>query len=192
MIQYLETFLKPREARAAIARLSNSTRGQSIEWIIAAAQLDEGPSPNLKLPDQRLIPLLIDLAGADLLADRELRRLIARNCDVDLLVRLHDYKSTVRGRRNPRSQADAVADRRWQPGRSWPSHFVSTLRLPAVFAGWRSEGALPDTLEVEPCVELNPLRDFQDDLHGQLLQVISGLDEHGNRAILTLPTGTNC
>ena len=31
--------------------------------------------------------------------------------------------------------------------------------------------------------------DIQDDLHRQLLELISGLDEQGNRAILTLPTG---
>ena len=189
MVLFLETFLKPRETRAAITRLSNSSRGQSIEWIIAAAEFEESPSPKLKLPDERLIPLLIDLAGADLLSDRELRRLIARICDVDLLEQLHDYKSTIRGKRTSRSRADAVADRRWQPGSSWPSHFVKTLGLPTVFAGWQSEGALPDTLEVEPCVELHELKDFQDDLHKQLLDLISGLDNEGNRAILTLPTG---
>ena len=189
MANFLGTFMKPRDTREAISRISNSNRGQSIEWIIAAAELEEDPTPKLKLADERLIPLLIDLAGADLLADRELRKLIAKNCDVDRLEVLHDYDSNVKGKRTHRSRVEAIADRRWRPGGSWASHFVNALRLPAVFAGWKSEGALPDTLEVEPCVELNPLRDFQDDLHKQLLDLISGLDDDGNRAILTLPTG---
>lgn len=189
MARHLGRFMTARDTRFAIARISHSNRGQSIESIIAAAEAGDSPSAHLQLPEARLIPLLLELAGADLLRDQELRRLIVANCDSDQLEILHDYNSRVRGRRTRRSQIDAVVERRWQPGSSWPSHFVHTLRLPLVYAGWKAEGALPEVLEVEPCVELNELRDFQEDLRDQLLEILGGFDTDGNRAILTLPTG---
>ena len=188
MARYLRLFMTASETRAAISRVSRDTRGRSIEWIIAAAECDEDAPPRLQLADDRLITLLVELAGTELLSDRELRWQIADHCGPTRLAKLHNYRSDVRGRRLHRSQVDAVARRKWQPGRSWALHFVHTLGLPPVYAGWRAQQPLPDTLEVEPCIKLDQLRDFQDDLRVQLVDILAGNSE-GNRAILTLPTG---
>lgn len=188
MIRFLERLLEPRDLRAAISRFSQDSRGRSIEWIVAAAEHDSTPRSTLRLPDDSLATLLVELAGADLLADRDLRHLIAIRSDPRVLHRLHEYPSATRGRGGERSMANAVAQRKWHPGKAWATHFVRTVRLPLAYAGWRGEKALPDTLEVEPCVGLSPLADFQHELFEQLLTVL-GHPENDNRAILTLPTG---
>ena len=188
MIRFLKSFMTPRDARAALARFSRDSRGRSIEWIVAAAEWEGNPPKTLHLPDASLITLLVELAAADLLSDREVRRVIADNCGPLRLEKLHDYQSFVRGGRSHRSQVDAVARRKWHPGKSWATHFVHTLRLPLVYTGSKSEQSLSDTLDVEPCVTLPTLRDFQQELQEQLIKVL-GRRQDNNRAILTLPTG---
>ncbi|KHO22984.1 DEAD/DEAH box helicase [Mycolicibacterium setense] len=188
MIRFLERTLTPAQTRAAIARFSSDSRGRSIEWIVAAAEQESAPRKTLKLPDASLAKLLVELAGSDLLADRELRRIIASRCDARTLTRLHDYQSSTRGRGGDRSKANAIAQRKWHPGKSWATHFVRTIRMPLPFAGWKGEASLPDTLDVEPCVKLPPLADFQHELFEQLQMVLDGREDE-NRAILTLPTG---
>lgn len=188
MIRFLQRFMQPGHSRAALARFSRDSRGRSIEWIVAAAETEGTPSKTLRLADAGLIQLLVELAGVDLLSDRELRRVIAENAGPTRLHRLHDYESSIRGRRTYKSMVDAVAQRKWLPGRSWANHFVRTLHLPLVYAGWRGEKAQPETIDVQPCVKLPPLRDFQEELRSQVLEVLSQ-PAAGNRAILTLPTG---
>jgi superfamily II DNA or RNA helicase len=188
MTRFLERTLTPEEARAALARFSSDSRGRSIEWIVAAAERETTPPKTLRLPDDSVVELLVELAGSDLLADRELRRIITSRCDARTLTRLHEYPSTTRGRGGERSQVNAVAQRKWHPGKSWATHFVRTIRMPLAFAGWKGEAALPDTLDVQPCVKLPALADFQRELFERLLEVLHGPDDE-NRAILTLPTG---
>lgn len=188
MMRFLQRFMLPADTRAVLARFSRDSRGRSIEWIVAAAEFEGTPSKTQRLADAGLIQLLVELAGVDLLSDRELRRVIAERAGPTRLHRLHDYESRVRGRRTYKSMVDAVARRKWQPGRSWANHFVRTLRLPLVYAGWRGEKAQPETIDVQPCVKLPPLRDFQEELRSQVLDVL-GQPGTGNRAILTLPTG---
>lgn len=188
MIRFLKGFMTARDTRAALARFSRGSRGRSIEWIVAAAEYEGNPPRTLQLPDDSLIRLLVELASADLLSDRQLRRVIAGNCGRLRLQRLHDYQSSVRGRRTYRSQVDAVARRKWHPGKAWATHFVHTLRLPLAYAGSRGEQAPADTLDVEPCITLPKLRDFQQELRAQMIEVLRGKQD-GDRAILTLPTG---
>lgn len=188
MVRFLERTLSSQEARAALGRFSSDTRGRSLEWIVAAAEHDTAPPKTLRLADDDVIQLLVELAGSDLLADRELRRVITSRCDARILVRLHEYPSATRGRGGDRSKANAVAQRNWHPGKSWATHFVRTLRLPLTFAGWKGEAALPDTLSVEPCIKLPPLADFQRELFDRLIGVLNNRPDE-NRAILTLPTG---
>ena len=188
MIRFLERTLTPQESRAAIARFSSDSRGRSIEWIVAAAERETTPPKTLRLPDDSLATLLVELAGTDLLSDRELRRLIASRADPRILAKLHEYASTTIGRGGDRSKINAVAQRKWHPGKSWATHFVRSIRMPLAFAGWKGEAALPDTLDVEPCVKLPPLADFQQELFEQLLEILQSPEDE-NRAILTLPTG---
>ena len=188
MVRFLQRIITPREARAALARFSSDSRGRSIEWIVAAAERKTPPPKTLRLPDDGVYELLVELAGPDLLADRELRRLIAVNTDPRILDKLHEYPSTTRGSGSARSKANAVAQRKWHPGKSWAVHFVRTIRVPLPFAGSKGTATLPDTLDVEPCVKLPALADFQLELFERLVEVLDGSDD-ANRAILTLPTG---
>ena len=188
MSRLLQRTLTPREAREALSRFSSDSRGRSIEWIVAAAERETAPPKSLRLTDDDVIELLVELAGPDLLADRELRRLIALHSQDHVREALHDYPSTTRGSGGDRSKATAVAQRKWHPGKSWAVHFVRTIRMPLVFAGSRGTTPLPDTLDVEPCVKLPALADFQQELFEKLSGVLNNPDD-ANRAILTLPTG---
>lgn len=184
----LKQILTPADAREALARFSRDSRGRSIESIVAAAEHDGTPPPHLELTDDQLIQLLVELAGPDLLADREVRRIIADRSGPLYLDRLHDYEMGKQGKRTHRSKVDAIAERKWHPGKSWATHFVHSLRLPLVYAGSRSAQSLPDSLDVEPCVKLPSLRDFQVELRNQVLDLVDGRSVT-NRAIVTLPTG---
>lgn len=188
MIRFLKRIMTPRDTRAALARFSRYSRGRSIEWIVAAAEFEGNPPKTLQLPDNSLVTLLVEMAGADLLSDRGLRRVIANNCGPLRLQQLYDYQSSVHVRRSHRAQVDAIARRKWHPGKSWATHFVHTLHFPLAYAGSKGEQPLPDTLDVEPCITLPALRDFQLELQEQLTKVLNRRQDD-NRAILTLPTG---
>ena len=187
-IVFLRCILTPREVRDALVRFSGGSASKSIEWIVAAAEHTGEPSQSLKLPDESLFSLLVDVAGADLLTDQELRKLIAERCDASALVDLHDYPSETFGRGGTPSRVKAVAARRWHPGKGWANHFVRAVGLPIAFAGVKATRALADNLEVQPFVPLPPLADFQQDLFNGVLDVLDA-DGDRNRAILTLPTG---
>lgn len=174
MTRRLQQIMTAADAREALARFSRDSRGRSIESIVAAAEHDGTPPPHLKLSDDQLIELLVELAGQDLLADRELRRIIADRSGIRYLDRLHDYQMGRHGKRTHRSKVEAIAKRNWHPGKSWATHFVHSLRLPLVYAGSRSAQSMPDSLEVEPCVKLPSLRDFQIELRNQVLELIGG------------------
>lgn len=165
---------------------------KSVEWIVVEVERqDDTRVPGrlrTKLPDDELAELLVDLCGPDLLQTPELRYHLARECSPDELDTLHEYPSATRGRGGSESQAKAVADRRWHPGRSWPTYFVRTLGFPAVFAGLGGEPTEPDLVVVEPFIPLPPLQDFQSELVTETLVVLSAKEGH-NRAIVTLPTG---
>lgn len=184
----LKQILTSADAREALARFSRDSRGRSIESIVAAAEYDGTPPPHLELTDDQLIQLLVELAGPDLLADREVRRIIADRSGPLYLDRLHDYEMGKQGKRTHRSKVDAIAERKWHPGKSWATHFVHSLRLPLVYAGSRSAQSLPDSLVIEPCVKLPSLRDFQVELRNQVLDLVNRRSVN-NRAIVTLPTG---
>lgn len=188
MVRRLRSFMSADEARDALARLSKNSRGLPLESIIAGAESEGTTQAPLVLDDDELIPLLVDVAGVDLLRDRELRWLIAYNAGPDRLRRLHEYPSAIRGKHTLKSRADAVARRKWHPGGAWPAFFVRTMRFPTVYAGWRGTVSQPDSIDVEPCVSLPALTDFQDELRARLMEVLDR-SAGGNRAILTLPTG---
>lgn len=63
VIRSLQRFMRPPDIRAALARFSRDSRGRSIEWIVAAAEAENTSSKPLKLPDDGLIQLHVELAG---------------------------------------------------------------------------------------------------------------------------------
>jgi DNA repair protein RadD len=164
--------------------------GKSVEWMVVEAEQPADAAGRLrtKLPNDEVAALLVDLCGPDLLSISELRFHLALECPPDELDTLHEYQSSSRGRGGTRSQAEAIAARRWRPGGSWPSHFVRTLGFPPVFAGLPGDPKEPDFVIVEPFIPLPPLQDFQSELMHKALKVVAAKAGE-NRAILTLPTG---
>lgn len=172
----------------AAAQASGRRNRKSVEWIIVETESRQVGRLRSRLPDPDLAPFLVDLFGADLLCSRDLRRALIDAADPVQLDELHDYPSTLRGRRGRASIIDAIASRSWHPGKSWPKHFVRTLHLPIALAGVAGMKNEPESLEVEPFRPLPELEDFQVELHAGILEVL----ERGtgaNRAILSLPTG---
>jgi superfamily II DNA or RNA helicase len=97
----------------------------------------------------------------DLLANVEIRKAIAKACDL-------------------------TAPGRWHPGKSGALDFVEAVGLPTVLAGLPSDEAPPAFEYLEGRVLLPPLEDFQDELRQALTH---GITTRGHRSILTLPTG---
>jgi DNA repair protein RadD len=182
--------LTPRALRTVLQEEERGARRRKgVEWIIAETG-GEGRDRRLRsrLPDAELAPFLVDLKGADLLASRELRRQLASAADPTQLQEAHEFPSEIRGRRGHASMANAVAGRRWHPGKRWAKHFVRSLNLPLALAGIAGSPNEPEVLEAEPFRPLPQLEDFQEELQQAVLSVLEG-GKGDNRGILTLPTG---
>lgn len=162
-------------------------RKKSIESIVIETE-HEGRRARSRLPPEDLPAFLVDLAGSDLLASRELRLRLARRASPDELERLHEYPWGSRGRGGRESVARAVSERNWHPGKAWATHFVRTLGFPLTFAGVAGTPQEPDSMDVEPFRPLPDLQDFQLELNSQLMEVLTS-PAGKNRAILALPTG---
>lgn len=187
-VRILGKRLSARDLRAVLdAEVGQGRRRKSVEWIVAETE-HTGGRLRSRLPDQDLAAFLIDLKGPDLLSSRELRYRLAVNASPDEIDRLHDYPSQCVGRGGPQSQATAIANRSWHPGKTWPTHFVRTLGFPEIFAGVPGSPTDPDSIDVEPFRPLPDLEDFQADLKAQLLDVLRAAPG-SNRGILSLPTG---
>jgi DNA repair protein RadD len=182
--------LDSRDIRELLRNLADK-QSQSVEWIVAEAEAPAGGKTrrlNSRLPEDQLVPFLVDLAGIDLLGNRDFRRKLASRCTDNERNLLHEFPSTTRGRGGPDSVANAIAHRKWQPGKSWAKHFTKILGFPLSFAGIAGPPTEPDSIEIRPFRQLPPLEDFQ----SELLEPIRGVLSAGrgcNRAIMTLPTG---
>jgi DNA repair protein RadD len=189
-ITALQRRLGPRVLREVLRdeQATGRRNRKSVEWIIAEAENRDSRLQS-RLHDSELAPFLVDLRGSDLLLSPALRRRLADAADPGQLQDLHDYSSSTQyGRRGRSSVINAIAARRWHPGKRWARHFVRTLDLPMALAGVSGSRTEPALLEVEPFRPLPSLEDFQVELRDRLLEVMSaGTD--ANRAILTLPTG---
>ena len=170
------------------AQASGRRNRKSVEWIIVETESQQAGRLRSRLPDPDLAPFLVDLFGADLLCSRDLRRALVDAADPTQLDELHEYSSTLRGRRGHTSIIDAIASRNWHPGKAWSKHFVRTLHLPIALAGVAGTKNEPESLEVEPFRPLPELEDFQVELHDGILAVLRRATG-ANRAILSLPTG---
>ena len=141
-----------------------------------------------RLPDGQLSPFLVDFAGVDLLSYKEVRKKLTMLATPPERDDLHEFPSSTRGRSGPESVAQAVADRRWHPGKAWARHFAKTLGFPATFAGFPGSPVEPDSIEIQPFRRLPALADFQTELLPPMREVFASATG-SNRAILTLPTG---
>ncbi|MBI2570484.1 MAG: DEAD/DEAH box helicase [Candidatus Schekmanbacteria bacterium] len=187
-VRILMQRLTSRDVRAVFdAEMGSTRRKKSVEWIVAETE-HAGGRLRSRLSDDDLATLLVDLMGPDLLSLKELRHRLALGASSDELDRLHDYPSQCVGRGGRPSQAKAIADRPWHPGKTWPAHFVRIHGFPDLFGGIAGSPTDPDSIDVEPFRPLPSLEDFQVDLKGQLLEVMNARPGD-NRGILSLPTG---
>lgn len=191
-ISVLRRRLPAEDLRAFLKTLQGTrARRRSVEWIVCEAEkTGERRASRLhtRLPDEDLVVFLVDLAGLDLLSHRELRRSLALRATAPERDLLHEFPSDSRGRGGPDSQARAIADRRWHPGKAWARHFVRILGFPQCFMGLPGTPTEPETVEVEPFGALPLLEDFQRELLAPVKEVLGGATG-ANRGILTLPTG---
>lgn len=75
----------------------------------------------------------------------------------------------------------------WRSGGVFARRFVEQLRLADIFSGIRSDPG-PDRIEEAiPKADLKELRNFQQNMKNQIVEILNGSNE--NRAIVTLPTG---
>lgn len=189
-IAVLARRLTSAELRSAIQKEERgAAHRKGVEWIIAEVERS-GADRRLttRLPDADLAPFLVDLKGSDLLSSRELRKQLAEAADHFQLEALHTFPSSLMGRGGPQSQARAIAQRSWHPGKRWAKHFVKALGLPPALAGIAGSKTEPESLEAEPFRPLPLLEDFQVALCDQVHAVLGAARGH-NRGILTLPTG---
>jgi DNA repair protein RadD len=75
----------------------------------------------------------------------------------------------------------------WIPGGPYAKKFVDYIRLPKFFAGIRSDAKRPRMINVESKSEIKDLKNFQENMKNQVVEILEGSDE--KRAIITLPTG---
>ncbi len=186
-IDQLVRRLQPRDLRAALESVQDRPQdGKSVEWIVAETESSDRRFRS-RLPQEQIPEFLVDLGGADLLADKQLRYWLALRASPDERETLHEYDSESRSSGGARGRAKAIASRRWHPGKRWAQHFIRTLGFPEVFAGFPGGATPPPVEEVEPFVPLPELRDFQEKLKAGLLEVLH--EDRPRRCILTLPTG---
>jgi DNA repair protein RadD len=75
--------------------------------------------------------------------------------------------------------------KRWHPGKPGAVEFVDRIGFPSLLAGLPRDESPPDYEYLEGRYTLPTLQDFQQEVHGQVKEVIKS----GKRAIVSLPTG---
>lgn len=174
----LQKRLSPQQLRTVINR--------DIERLVVTTERVKGLYTS-RLEDAQLADFLVDLAGFELLQDRDLRLELTKSLPADTIEALAAWQGDAVPA-GTAAQAAQVASRRWVAGRHWARHFASVLGLPKLFAGLVGSAQRPATEEVEPHVPLPPLHDYQQELLGHVQQVLGAAAGH-NRALLSLPTG---
>lgn len=157
-----------------------------LERLVARCESSDG-AVRSRVEDHELPDLLLDLHGAEILREREIREALLQSVSKETLTRLLQASE----HREPRSLKDAlnqVVERTWRPGKRWPQKFVQIMELPLALAGEADGGVGPAIEELEPYVTLPELHDFQKELRDRLLEMIVRPEE-GPRGILSLPTG---
>jgi superfamily II DNA or RNA helicase len=183
------------------------SRTPGVERILAA---DTG-SENDELPYDSLPRLLVDLYGSELfeakmgygLRDKILEKLYENEqfrkiFEIFLASKkmspekIKDLKVQFSLDKSGESKkyVESMNDHKktpWSPGGPYARKFVDQLRLPPFFAGIRSDAKRERMINVESKSEIKDLKNFQENMKNQIVEILEGSDE--KRAIITLPTG---
>jgi DNA repair protein RadD len=179
--------LAHRLAVADLQRLIQGVERKEVDRIVAETERAATRARSAEPSARDFAEFLLDSFSTDLLALREVRLLLASTLSDSDLMRLCELADTAayEGRAG---QAKAIAARNWHPAKRWAREFVRAVGLPPAFAGAATLPTAPDFEEIEPYRPLPTLEDFQEDLRGQVIEVLRGSIED-NRGILSLPTG---
>lgn len=124
--------------------------------------------------------LLVEARGSELLHDKDLRQALVRgNPGVARELTSEPGGETV--------ELEEVALKAWHAGKRSARTFCQAFGFPGIFAGRPSDGRQPDLEEVQPALEIPALKDFQQDVVDQILDILDGRDQ--SRGMLSLPTG---
>jgi DNA repair protein RadD len=178
-----------RKARELLGLLDGATtRGMSTEMLLAGMLADGDETETFTLPDDALVPLIIDTYGDEILSNSTARRNLLEGIEHGSLAPLMSHPGVRAPQSSQARVIEYLAGKSWRPGGSWARRFAETLGLPIEMAGSRGAERPTSLVEVSPFRRLPPLEDFQHDVAEQLLGVLSALSTR-RRAIVTLPTG---
>jgi len=182
-------------------------RSPGVEKILAA---EDGTGSN-ELPYSALPRTLVDMFGSEIfegsmgykLRDEIIDKLFEngeyRKIFTIFLVTSSDEESKIQDMKikfanNPKGEAQKHVQclkehqrHPWKPGGIYATRFVEQLRLNPIFAGIRSDPKLRRIEEAVPKADVKELKNFQENMKKQVIEILAGSDE--NRAIVTLPTG---
>lgn len=144
------------------------------------------------LSNKKKLELLINSKESMLFAGKakrtvELRAKLIDSLNQERINSLFDKYCTSSG--NSRAhKVRALSEKRWHSGKSWPLAFVSSLGIPKVFAGVKTDGKQPPVEDIDPFIVPPNLTEFQEELKDSLLSI---LNKEGDktRCIVSLPTG---
>lgn len=177
-IHVLQKLLMPKQMREVI--------DHEIEKLIMTTESNKGLYKS-RMDDADLAGFMVDLAGVELLQNRDLRLLLVKSLESDQIKALASW-NTDNIPRGKSQRAEQIARRKWTPGKHWARHFASTLGFPKIFAGIVGDPVGPSKEVVEPHIPLPDLHDFQQELLKGVQKRLRA-SEGKNRAILSLPTG---
>lgn len=136
---------------------------------------------------RELAEFLLDLSGADLLAQYEVREQLCLSLDGDELTSLRAAGNMPALYRSRRRTAAQVAGRKWYAGKWWPRYFAATMGFPAIFAGIEAPAPAAALEEVEAYQQPPELFPYQQVLRDRVAHLLQSA--RANRGILSLPTG---
>jgi len=192
---WLDFDKKPKEGAIFLREiLDRSLPG--VESMYAGLSYGLDPT-HVKIKDDRIPKLVIDLFQIELLKDKEIRRILLKKMtEKDPQNPIFDInKYNYRQRENnedifrKQHTVDDLVNMAWAPGGPWARKFVKAFGFPDIFAGIGSHIVSLPVEDIEGPILLPKLEDFQDNIKQQVLELLSTENGKYNRGIIRLPTG---
>jgi len=148
----------------------------------------------VELDDEKIPRLVVDLLDIELLEQKPLREIL-----LDKLFQKDKFRlrSLEKKESDPSEWNDSKAKdlldklkrERWYTGGTRARKFAQLFGFPPLFAGFPAPHRPEYSEAVETRHRLEPLRDFQENIKNQMLQLLRNRNGLENRGIVRLPTG---
>lgn len=159
----------------------------SIESLVASTEKKAGR--RVKVKDDELADIILDLYGIDLFAGRPMRFMLCCSATESEIEKLYEYNGNEYKKMSLRAASKEISERTWHNGKAWPRFFVRQLGFPKIFAGFEGEKSGAPWEDIEPHIPLPELHKYQKKVLDAILNTLC--EKPGvNRAIVTLPTGS--